>query len=82
MSEGDSVEARVIEAVASVFHREPGEISTDTRYVEDLMSKSLNVIELTAVLENEFDVDIPGADARKCKTVGDTVALIERLRSE
>lgn len=81
MVERSSIESRVIEAVARVFHRDPSEISLETRYVEDLMSKSLDVIELTAILENEFDVDIPGADARKCRTVADTVALIEKLVS-
>ena len=82
MSESGSIESRVADAVAKVFHRDPSEISPDTRYVEDLMSKSLNVIELTAVLENEFDIDISGAEARRCRTVGDTVSLIRRLTSD
>ncbi len=82
MSESESIETRVIEAVAKVFHKDTGTLGLDTRYVEDLMSKSLNVIELTAVLESEFDIDIPGADARRCKTVKDTVDLVERVISK
>lgn len=82
MSESGSIDSRVLAAVAKVFHRDPSEIDPSTRYVQDLMSKSLNVIELTAVLENEFDIDIPGVDARKCQTVGDTISLVHRLVSK
>jgi acyl carrier protein len=82
MSENGTIDSRVVDAVAKVFHRDSSDISLDTRYVEDLMSKSLNVIELTAVLESEFDVDIPGADARRCRTVGDSVSLIRQIVSD
>jgi acyl carrier protein len=74
-----TVEERVIEMVAKVFRKDVNQINRETRFIEDLYAKSLNIIELTAVLENEFDIEIPGHEARKNKTVGQAVDLIERL---
>ena len=74
-----TVEERVKQIVAKVFRKDVSQISRDTRFIEDLYAKSLNIIELTAVLENEFDIDIPGHEARRNKTVGQAIDLIEKL---
>jgi acyl carrier protein len=74
-----AVEERVKQVVAKVFRKDVNQISRETRFIEDLFAKSLNIIELTAVLENEFDIEIPGQEARRNKTVGQSVDLIERL---
>ena len=74
-----TVEERVMDAVARVFHRDVSQLSRDTFFVRDLLAKSLNIIELTAVLENEFGIDIPGSEARRRKTIGEAIELIESL---
>ena len=74
-----TVEERVKQMVAKVFHKEVDQISRETRLIEDLYAKSLNIIELIALLENEFDMDIPAFEARRNKTVGEDVDLIEKL---
>ena len=74
-----TVEERVKQMVAKVFHKEVDQISRETRLVEDLYAKSLNIIELIALLENEFDMDIPAFEVRRNKTVGEDVDLIEKL---
>ncbi len=74
-----TVEERVKQVVAKVFHKEVNEINRETRLVEDLQAKSLNMIELTALLENEFDMDISTFETRKNKTIGQDVDLIENL---
>lgn len=76
---GNDVEERVMAVVARVFHRERSELSRDTRFLEDLHARSLNIVELTAVLENEFDIEIPGGDARRNKTIGQAVDYIAAL---
>lgn len=74
-----TVEERVKQVVAKVFRKDVNQISRETQFIEDLFAKSLNIIELTAVLENEFDIEIPGHEARRNKTVGQAVDLIEKL---
>lgn len=80
MTPGKATEERVKEAVAKVFHKEVAEISRNTRFLEDLFAKSVNILELTAILEYEFGIPvIPLARARRAKTVGEAVDLIESL---
>jgi acyl carrier protein len=74
-----TIENRVIEVAARVFHKDVDQLTRDTRFVQDLYAKSLNIIEFIAVLEDEFDIDIPSAEARKRKTIGEAVDLIESL---
>jgi len=77
-----TIEERVEHVVAQVFKKEPGEVKPETRLLEDLFAKSIDIIELTAVLENEFNVEISGTDSRKALTVGQFANLIEGLLKE
>jgi acyl carrier protein len=79
MVENKTVEKRVVEAVARVFHKDVNQLSRDTRFVNDLLAKSINIIELIAVLEYEFDIEIPAGGARKNQMIGETVDFIEEL---
>ncbi|MDY6879634.1 MAG: phosphopantetheine-binding protein [Desulfatiglans sp.] len=79
MSDDKLIEERTMKCVAKVFHKDTSQVGRETRFVEDLFAKSINIIELSALLENEFDIEIPGAEARKNKTVGEAIELIERL---
>ena len=79
MAESKTVEMRVKEAVAKVFHKDANQLNRDTRFVKDLMAKSVNIIELLAMLEYEFDIEIPAGEARKNQMIGETVDFIENL---
>lgn len=79
MAPDKNPEVLVKEAVARVFHKDVSEIGRDTRFLQDLFAKSINIVELTAILEYEFDIEIPAAQARRAKTVGETIDLIESL---
>ncbi len=80
MTPDKTVEERVKQAVARVFHKEVTTLTRDTRFVEDLFAKSVNVLELTAILEFEFDIPmIPLAQARRAKTVGEAIDLVASL---
>ena len=43
----------------------------------DLGADSLDIVELVMALEEEFDIEIPDADAEKVVTVGDVVDYIK-----
>ena len=43
----------------------------------DLGADSLDIVELIMALEEEFDTEIPDADAEKVVTVGDVVEYIK-----
>ena len=46
-------------------------------YINDLGADSLDIVELVMALEEEFDIEIPDADAEKVVTVGDVVDYIK-----
>ncbi|MFH0959507.1 MAG: phosphopantetheine-binding protein, partial [Pseudomonadota bacterium] len=53
----------VMKGVARICKKDIGTLSRDTRFVDDLYIKSINVVELVSLLENEFEVEIPFGDA-------------------
>lgn len=54
-------------------------ITPESDIVKDLGADSLDVVELLISLEDEFGVSIPEDDIVNVKTVGDIVAMLEKL---
>ena len=48
----------LVKKAASVFAMDPAKLGAQTRFVEDLQAKSVNYIQLSAALEDEFDVEV------------------------
>ncbi len=74
----ERVAERVMKEVARIFKKDASELTRDTRFVEDLLAKSVHFVELTAILEYEFGIAIPLAKARRAKTVGDIISLLKK----
>ena len=49
----------------------------EASFIDDLGADSLDIVELIMALEEEFDMEIPDADAEKIVTVGDVVEYIK-----
>ena len=77
----ERVAERVMKEVARIFKKDVSELSRDTHFVEDLHAKSVNVVELVAVLENEFEIEIPFMEARRRKTIGEAIDFVVSLRT-
>ena len=52
-------------------------ITLEASFIDDLGADSLDIVELVMALEEEFDIEIPDADAEKVVTVGDVVDYIK-----
>ena len=68
---------KVREIVAEQLGISEDEIKLETNFVDDLGADSLDIVELIMALEEEFDTEIPDADAEKVVTVGDVVDYIK-----
>lgn len=55
-----------------------GTITMDTTFIDDLGADSLDIVELIMALEEEFDMEIPEAEAEKIISVGDVVEYIQK----
>ena len=69
---------KVKEIVADELSVDPGIVTPQARFVEDLGADSLDVVELVMRFEEEFEIEIPDEDAEKISTVGDAVNYIEK----
>jgi len=73
-------EERVFELVAEVLHRTRSEITTQSRFIEDLEANSLDVVELACLIEGEFDLYIPESEIPSIRTVGDVIHALRKPR--
>lgn len=79
----NEIEARVKKIVTEQLGVKEDEITADASFVDDLGADSLDTVELVMALEEEFETEIPDADAEKILTVKDAVAyIVSRLEKE
>mgnify|MGYP000634710655 FL=1 len=52
-------------------------VTLEASFIDDLGADSLDIVELVMALEEEFDIEIPDADAEKVVTVTDVVDYIK-----
>lgn len=73
------IEATVIENLVS-FGADAEAVTRDAT-LEDIDVDSLDLVELTQVVEESYGIDLDGADFKKVKTVGDMIDLVvERVQ--
>ena len=73
----------ILERVKEVISEQLGienveTITMDTTFIDDLGADSLDIVELIMALEEEFDMEIPEAEAEKIISVGDVVEYIQK----
>lgn len=61
---------------------EPDKITEEATFMDDLGADSLDMVELVMAAEEEFNIEIPDAEAEKITTVKDSIDLIEQKLGE
>ncbi|MDF2865805.1 MAG: acyl carrier protein [Clostridia bacterium] len=75
----EAILERVKEVISEQLGIEDVEtITMDTTFIDDLGADSLDIVELIMALEEEFDMEIPEAEAEKIISVGDVVEYIQK----
>lgn len=65
------------EIIVDVLNVNQGDITPDTKFVDDLGADSLDIFQIITGIEDEFDIEIPNEEAEKIATVGDAVEQIK-----
>lgn len=74
---------KLIDIVADQFSVDADSITVDTTFAGDLMADSVDIVELTMTLEDEFELDEIGEeDAAKIQTVGDLLKFLQQRLGE
>jgi acyl carrier protein len=75
----DEIMEKMIKRAAEIFKKDPSELTADTKFVEDLKAKSVNMVQIIAVLEDAFDVQINFMEFRRRKTIGEAADFVAGL---
>ena len=73
----EEVFEKVKEIIVEQLGVTEGSVTNDASFIDDLGADSLDIVELIMALEEEFDMEIPDADAEKIVTVNDVVEYIK-----
>lgn len=73
----DEVFDRVKEIIVEQLGVAENTVTAEASFIDDLGADSLDIVELIMSLEEEFDMEIPDADAEKIVTVNDVVEYIK-----
>ncbi len=72
-----SVENKVQDIIVEELGSDPGEITPEASFLDDLGADSLDTVELVMAFEDEFGIEIPDEDADDIQTVQQAVDYIE-----
>ena len=69
---------KIIGYVSEQFGVDKDSLSRDTSFVDDLNADSIDVVELSMTIEDEFGIgEISEEDLKNIKTIGDLVDYVE-----
>ncbi len=71
---------KVVEGLKNEFNRD--DIDEKTRFVEDLKSDSVRLLEIVMDVEEEFDIELDDEKLSELKNVEDVVNEIERAQGK
>ena len=71
---------KIQELICEQFVVEPETVTMETSFVDDLGADSLDVVELTMAIEEEFSLsEVSDDELKKIVTVGDLVEYVSRF---
>ncbi len=73
----EEVFEKVKEIIVEQLGAQENTVTLEASFIDDLGADSLDIVELIMSLEEEFDMEIPDADAEKIVTVNDVVEYIK-----
>ena len=74
---GTSTREKMVLLVAELLSVKHEKVTDGARFVDDLGADSLDMVETTASLENEFEISIIDDETDKIITFGDALRLVE-----
>jgi len=72
----DEVQSRVLDVIKNFNKIDATKVSPVSHFTKDLGLDSLDTVELVMAFEDEFNIEIPDAEAEKIHTTADAVAFI------
>ena len=77
----EALNQQVIELASGHIGLPKEQISLDSQFVADLGFDSLDIVEFVMIVEEEFDIVVPGEEGETINTVRDAVRAIQKATS-
>ena len=74
------IKDKIVSIIVDKLGVEPGEVTIEASFTNDLGADSLDTVELIMEFEKEFNIAIPDDQAEKIATVGDAIRYIEEKK--
>jgi acyl carrier protein len=75
----DEILAMIIDKLVSLNKTEASMYNAGTRFVEDLNIKSMDIVKIIGVLEDEYGLDINFMEFRRKPTLGEAAEYVAAL---
>ena len=73
-----SVQEKVYEILVEILDASEGDLKPEATLIGDLEASSVDLVEIIAAIENEFDLDISDEEAQQLRTVKALVEFLEK----
>lgn len=77
----EKLQGEIKKIVSKIIEVSPEQINIDTHFVEELGADSMMALEIMAVLEKTYKIDIPEGDLPKLATLRQITELMQKLLS-
>ena len=77
-----TVEERVIKVTSDVLQLKPEDVKLDNVFTTDLGAESVQSVELVAMFEEEFEIEMDEDSALSVTNVGDAIEFITKVCKE
>ena len=77
----EQVLTKIIEKASKIWIVDPSDLNADTLFA-DMNPKSTHYSQITTFLEDEFDLEVPYMDFKRCKTLGEAAEYVAGLLEE
>jgi len=82
MSVYDEAMETLCKKASTLFAVDAAVIGPDTRFVDDLGAKSVDIVKFTAILEDVFEVEVPYMEFTKKETFGEAAQYVASMLGE
>lgn len=77
----DEILNKIIERGAYIWGKDTSELNAETTFA-DMNAKSGHISQITTVLEDAFDIEVPYMGFKRCKTLGEAADFVADLLEE
>ena len=71
---------KIKEVIVDQLGVDADQVTLEANFIDDLGADSLDTVELIMAFEEEFDIEIPDADAEKIRTVQDVLNFVNAVK--